>query len=100
MASRAAKRRTREQIPAPATASGPARPKRRNLVILLLGLCLVFAVGWFSGAFANVPILLARRALTNHREDSAKFWLDWAKRLNGSGVETELLSARVERRRG
>lgn len=88
---------------APANPDRAAAPRRRSRARwrrTVLVLSLVALVGW--GAFRGLPLLfrmLAARELAARSVDSATRWLELCDLLGGGNAESELLWARVARRR-
>ncbi len=89
-------------VTSPAENAAPCRVSVRVRRRTVLGggvfLCALLGLGLLGG-FSAVTNSLASRALGERDLAAAERWLSWSRRLHGNALRTELLEARLDRRR-
>lgn len=88
----------KKKLPSPSPPGSVGRFKRS--LCLLAVLVLVLITAWGTDSLSEVPIHLAKRAVSRHEEADARRWLSVAKSLSSTNPAIELLLARIERRNG
>src|SRR5437868_3851534 len=89
-------------VTSPAENAAPCRVSGRVRRRTLLGggvlLCALLGFGLLGG-FSAITNALASRGLNERDLAAAERWLSWSRRLPGNALRTELLEARLDRRR-